>query len=91
MDFPKHIECLNKGLTGQYYRLCGSNNYKCRSCGIITNSRVFEPVEYSWKEEPDKWRVWVSEKISKEAKKLVEDIVSSAKKSKEVRKNVAKN
>lgn len=86
MDFPKHIECLNEGKTGQYYRLAGTNNYKCRSCGRITNQIEFEPVEYTWKEEPDKWRIWADKHISETAQKLIDKIVDDAKQNTKIRK-----
>lgn len=79
MDSPKHLKCLNEGKTGQYYRLAGSSNYKCKSCGTITNGREFEPIEFSWKEEPDKWRVWVEKRVSEETMRLVNGLVDVAK------------
>ena len=65
---------MNKGLTGQYYRMAGSNNYRCQSCRIITNGREFEPIEFSWKEDYDKWRVWADKNVKDGAKEVIKNI-----------------
>lgn len=79
LDSPKHLSCLNKGLTGQYYRMVGSNNYKCRSCGLVANSAEFEPEAFKWRDEPDTWKVWADKNISDAAKKLSKRIVDEVK------------
>ena len=79
MDSPKHIKCINEGKTGQYYRIAGKNSYKCTSCGHIANGIEFEPIEYTWKENPEKWRVWVDKRISEDAEKLIDKIIKDVK------------
>lgn len=76
MDSPKHIQCLNEGKTGQYYRIAGTNNYKCKSCGTITNGREFDPIEFSWKNDTERWKTWVNDKIKNDnGKKKLKHIV----------------
>lgn len=78
MDAPKHIDCLNKGKPGQFYRMAGTNNYKCKSCGLIASKDSFDPVEFTWKTEPESWAVFVAKNALNEDK--VKEVVKVSKK-----------
>ena len=53
--------------------------FECTSCGHIANGIEFEPIEYTWKENPEKWRVWVDKRISEDAEKLIDKIIKDVK------------
>ena len=79
MDSPKHLSCLERNLPGQFYRISGSNRFKCKSCGVIEHISTFSAEEFLWKENPDTWRTWASKKVAEISKGHLDLIVKNAK------------
>lgn len=79
-DSPRCLNCLEKGKVGQFYKMVGSSNFKCQSCGKIRRANSFEPIEFEWKVKPDEWKEAMSYLVkSDEAKKRVKEIRETVK------------
>ena len=48
-DSPRCFKCLSEGKIGQTYRIVKTRNYKCQSCGQITNHDQYESLDFDWR------------------------------------------
>lgn len=83
MDAPRCLKCLEGGLIGQTYKMCGISAFKCGSCGVIAEGSSFKEIDFKWKTHPDEWassaKLVMENKRSENGKKRIVEIVEQAK------------
>lgn len=83
MDSPRCLKCLESGLTGQTFKVCSRQKFKCGSCGNLFDRGDFEDIDFKWRSNPDEWALHASlimeNKRSEKGKKRILDIVEKAK------------
>lgn len=57
-DSPKCLDCLEKGILGQTYKMAGKPMFQCQSCGEIYHRDEFDPEAFLWKDDQAKWSKW---------------------------------
>ena len=48
------MKCIEEGKIGQTYKIAGKQNFKCGSCGRVSDRSEYSDEDFSWRTD-DKW------------------------------------